>query len=88
MKAHSKSSGLSRRFSVKSIKRTALAMAAALGISVASMSYVEARTFITYEEDPFTGEVIITQYNDYHDYYRNRSYHEDDANAGLFFERN
>ncbi len=58
-----------KMLSVKSIKRTALAMAAALGISVASMSYVEARTFITYEEDPFTGEVIVTQYNDYHDYF-------------------
>jgi len=73
--------------SVKNIKRTAMAMIAALGIFVSSMNYVEARTFIIYEEDPFTGEVIITQYNDYHDYYKNKPHHEDNVESTLFLER-
>ena len=56
-------------FSIKNIKRTALATIAALGIFMGSMNFVEARTVTVYEEDPYTGEVIIAQYDGYDEEY-------------------
>ena len=55
--------------SVKNIKRTAMAMIAALGILIGSTAFVEARSVAIYEEDPYTGETVIAGYDDHDDYY-------------------